>query len=179
MGSVGGPCSVNLTNRQTTGVPTMTISVAKFRDVSAGLQPWPVRRRRDHDQIESLDDLPPSYKQLLDQPVTCVLGLNRLTTAGSTRTPMWFDHDGHTSSSTWPRTAKGGSGPHPTGKVSILLMNLFNPYHWVSIKGDDHPGDSSEDDPHGRRLLVTQQVDKIWTKYTNNEPPYGLRDPVD
>jgi hypothetical protein len=24
---------------------------------------------------------------------------------------------------------------------------------------------------------VTQQVDKIWQKYTGNEPPYGLRDP--
>ena len=24
---------------------------------------------------------------------------------------------------------------------------------------------------------VTKQLDKIWTKYTGNEPPYGLRDP--
>ena len=34
----------------------------------------------------------------------------------------------------------------------------------------------SEDDPaDGPR--VTGQLDKIWTKYTGNEPPYGLRDP--
>jgi hypothetical protein len=33
-----------------------------------------------------------------------------------------------------------------------------------------------EDDPdEGKR--ATDQVDKIWTKYTQNDPPYGLRDP--
>ena len=25
---------------------------------------------------------------------------------------------------------------------------------------------------------VTRQLDKIWTKYTGNPPPYGLRDPA-
>jgi hypothetical protein len=34
----------------------------------------------------------------------------------------------------------------------------------------------AEDDPdEGKR--VTAQLDKIWTKYTQNPPPYGLRDP--
>ena len=34
----------------------------------------------------------------------------------------------------------------------------------------------SEDDPvEGPR--VTAQLDHIWTKYTGQEPPYGLRDP--
>ena len=34
----------------------------------------------------------------------------------------------------------------------------------------------SEDDPvEGQR--VTDQLDKIWVKYTQNDPPYGLRDP--
>jgi hypothetical protein len=34
-----------------------------------------------------------------------------------------------------------------------------------------------EDDPvEGPR--VTAQLDKIWTKYTQNPPPYGLRDPA-
>jgi hypothetical protein len=33
-----------------------------------------------------------------------------------------------------------------------------------------------EDDPEqGHR--ATEQVDKIFTKYTGNPPPYGLRDP--
>ena len=25
---------------------------------------------------------------------------------------------------------------------------------------------------------VTRQLDRIWTKYTGNPPPYGLRDPA-
>ena len=32
-----------------------------------------------------------------------------------------------------------------------------------------------EEGPNGNR--VTRQLDKIWEKYTGNEPPYGLRDP--
>ena len=34
----------------------------------------------------------------------------------------------------------------------------------------------SEDDP-GEGARVTAQVDRIWTKYSGAEPPYGLRDP--
>jgi hypothetical protein len=33
-----------------------------------------------------------------------------------------------------------------------------------------------EDDPaEGQR--VTDQLDRVWVKYTGNEPPYALRDP--
>jgi hypothetical protein len=54
-------------------------------------------------------------------------------------------------------------------------MNPANPYHWVSIKCTV-TREVSEDDPReGAR--VTSQVDKIWTKYTKQPPPYGLRDP--
>jgi hypothetical protein len=34
----------------------------------------------------------------------------------------------------------------------------------------------SEDDPE-RGAGVTAQLDKIWTKYTQQPGPYGLRDP--
>jgi hypothetical protein len=33
-----------------------------------------------------------------------------------------------------------------------------------------------EGEPGGEKATI--QVDKIWVKYTGNEPPYGLRDPV-
>ena len=151
----------------------MTISVAKFRDVSAGLQPGQFAVG-DHDQIESLDDLPPAYKQLLDQPVTCVLGL--IGNDGRVnQTPMWFDHDGANVLLNVASHRKKVEWIRANGKVSILLMNPANPYHWVSIKATI-TREISEDDP-AEGAYVTQQVDKIWTKYTNNEPPYGLRDP--
>jgi len=53
-----------------------------------------------------------------------------------------------------------------------LLVNPDNPYHWMSIKCTVAQEVREEDDPG-----VTKQLDKIWTKYTGNEPPYGLRDP--
>jgi hypothetical protein len=58
--------------------------------------------------------------------------------------------------------------------MTSLLVNPDNPYHWVQIK---HSVDKElrEWDPGGE--YVTRQLDRIWTKYTGNPPPYGLRDP--
>jgi hypothetical protein len=54
-------------------------------------------------------------------------------------------------------------------------MNPENAYHWLSIK-TKVKREISEDDPvEGQR--VTDQLDKIWVKYTQNDPPCGLRDP--
>jgi hypothetical protein len=54
-------------------------------------------------------------------------------------------------------------------------MNPENTYHWISIK-TKVAREISEDDPvEGPR--VTAQLDRIWVKYTGNEPPYALRDP--
>ncbi len=52
---------------------------------------------------------------------------------------------------------------------------MFGVNHWISIK-TVVKREISEDDPaEGQR--VTDQLDRIWVKYTGNEPPYGLRDP--
>ena len=54
-------------------------------------------------------------------------------------------------------------------------MNPENAYHWLSIK-TKVKREISEDDPvEGQR--VTDELQKIWVKYTQNDPPYGLRDP--
>ena len=61
------------------------------------------------------------------------------------------------------------------GKLTILVVNPDNAYHWVqlkcSVEREEH-----EDGPNGAR--VTRQLDRIWSKYTGNPPPYGLRDPA-
>jgi hypothetical protein len=59
-------------------------------------------------------------------------------------------------------------------QLTILIVNPDNPYHWVQIKCTVER-EEPEDGPNGTR--VTRQLDKIWQKYTGNEPPYGLRDP--
>ena len=151
----------------------MAITVAKFKDVSQGTQPGQFTIG-EKEGMASLAELDPMYRQLLDDPVTAIVavtgadGLPNLT-------PVWFDYEGdtvllnlatHRKKVNWLRQA-----PHAT----FLLMNPENTYHWVSLK-TEVAREISEDDPvEGPR--VTAQLDRIWVKYTGNEPPYGLRDP--
>ncbi len=151
----------------------MTIKVAKFRDVSAGTQPgqFAVGERST---IDSLDDLDPSFKKLMDDPVTQVLGI--VGPGGRANlTPMWFDYGdnmvlincaAHRTKTGWIRNSP---------RLTSLLVNPANAYHWISIK-HTVSREISEDDPvEGPR--VTEHLDKIWTKYTSQPGPYGLRDP--
>lgn len=151
----------------------MGIKVASFRDVSGGLQAGQFAIG-DRKAITSLSDLDPIYKQLMDDPVTQVLGI--VGPGGrANMTPMWFDYEGdqvlvncaaHRVKTGWIRN---------NGQLTSLLMNPANPYHWMSIK--HHVVEEiSEDDPE-RGAGVTAQLDRIWTKYTKAPGPYGLRDP--
>jgi PPOX class probable F420-dependent enzyme len=151
----------------------VSITVAKFRDVANGRQPGQFTIG-DREPVGSLADLDPIYKRLLDEPVTAIVAV--LGSDGQPNlTPVWFDYEGdtvllnlatHRKKVDWLRQA-----PHAT----FLLMNPENAYHWLSIK-TVVKREVSEDDPaEGQR--VTDQLDRIWVKYTGNEPPYGLRDP--
>ena len=152
---------------------TQSITVAKFRDVADGLQPGQFAVG-DRVKINGLSGLDPIYKALLDRPITVTLGLigpdGRIGL-----TPMWFDYEGdkvlvntasHRSKCDWIRK---------NPRITILIVNPDNAYHWVQLKctveWEEH-----EAAPGGER--VTKQLDKIWTKYTGNPPPYGLRDPA-
>lgn len=150
----------------------MSIAVANIRDVAEGTQPGQFTVG-DRGAITSLADLDPVYKRLLDEPVTAtvaVLGRDGLPNL----TPVWFDYEGelvllnlahHRKKVEWLRAT-----PHAT----FLLMNPQNTYHWVSIK-TTVSREIAEDDPRdGKR--VTDQVDRIWRKYTGQDSAYGLRD---
>jgi general stress protein 26 len=152
----------------------MTIRVAQFLDVAEGLQPGQFSVG-GHDEVKSLEDLPDMYKQLLDRPIPVILGL--IGNDGRVNmTPMWFDYEGdkvlvnvatHRRKVEWIRARP---------KVSMLLVNPDNAYHWVSIKATVDRELLEDDAVEGPR--VTAQLDKIWTKYTQNPAPYGLRDPA-
>ena len=151
----------------------MTIKVARFRDVADGLQPgqFTVGSR---DAVASLAHLDPTYKQLLDEPVTATIAVNGGDGLPNL-TPVWFDNEGdlvllnlatHRKKVDWLR-----KDPHAT----FLLVNPANAYHWLSLRCTVGREISEDDPDEGPR--VTAQLDKIWTKYTGNEPPYALRDP--
>lgn len=148
-------------------------TVANFRDVSGGLQEgqFAVGERK---KASGLADLDPIYRQLLDMPITVTLGL--VGPDGRVNlTPMWFDYEGdmilvntaaHRAKCGWIRA---------NPRLTILLVNPENPYHWMSVKCEV-VNEIREGEPGGER--AAEQLDRIWTKYTGQEPPYALRDPV-
>jgi PPOX class probable F420-dependent enzyme len=146
--------------------------IANFRHVADGLQEgqFSVGARQ---KAAGLNELDPIYRQLLDRPITQTLGVIGPDGRPSL-TPMWFDYAddrilvntaSHRPKCEWIRRSP---------RLTSLLVNPENPYHWVQIKHTVEE-ERREWDPGGDS--VTRQLDRIWTKYTGNPPPYGLRDP--
>jgi len=148
-------------------------TVANFNTVADGLQEgqFSVGERK---RASGLADLDPIYRELLDRPITIILGL--IGPDGRVNlTPMWFDHEddkilvntaAHRSKCGWIRK---------NPELTLLIVNPDNPYHWVSIKCTVE-NEIREGEPGGER--AGEQLDRIWTKYTGEDPPYALRDPA-
>jgi PPOX class probable F420-dependent enzyme len=152
----------------------MAITVAKFRDVAEGTQPGQFQIG-DRDRVTTLADLDSIYRQLLDEPITAVVAVIG-GTGRPNMTPVWFDYEGDTVLLNLATHRKKVDWLRKNPEATFLLLNPANAYHWVSIKATVRR-EVSEDDPvDGAR--VTAQLDRIWTKYTGNEGPYGLRDPA-
>jgi nitroimidazol reductase NimA-like FMN-containing flavoprotein (pyridoxamine 5'-phosphate oxidase superfamily) len=151
----------------------MAINVARFLDVAEGTQPGQFTVG-DHASISSLSDLDPTYKQLLDEPVTAIVSV----TGGDGRsnlTPVWFDYEGDLVLLNLATHRRKVDWLRKNPQLTFVLMNPANAYHWISIKCTV-VREISEDDPtEGPR--VTEQLNRIYTKYTGDTGPYSLRDP--
>jgi PPOX class probable F420-dependent enzyme len=151
----------------------VSFKVAKIGDVAKGPREgqFMVIDRWEHD---SLDDLDPVYKQLLDEAVTAVIAV----TGRDGRpwlTPVWFNYEGDTVLMNLAEHRAKVEAIRRDPQITLLLMNPKNPYHWISIKATAER-EIHEDDPlEGHR--ATETIDQTWTKYVGAEPPYGLRDP--
>ena len=151
----------------------MSITVAKFLDVADGTQPGQFTIG-DRQPVATLADLDPVYRRLLDEPVTAIIAVTGAD-GQPNLTPVWFDYDGDIVLLNLATHRKKVGWLRRTPYATYVLMNPENAYHWLSIK-TKVKREISEDDPvEGQR--VTDQLDKIWVKYTQNDPPYGLRDP--
>jgi PPOX class probable F420-dependent enzyme len=151
----------------------VSITVAKFKDVAEGTQPgqFTVGERQG---ISSLSDLDPIYRRLLDEPVTAIVAVTG-SDGKPNLTPVWFDYEGDTVLLNLATHRRKVDWLRKNPDATFLLMNPENTYHWISIKATVSR-EISEDDPvEGAR--VTEQLDRIWVKYTQNDPPYALRDP--
>ena len=70
----------------------MAIKVAKFKDVSAGTNPGQFTIG-DRNEVTSLEDLDPTFRMLIDDPVTATIGV--LSPSGLINlTPVWFSYEG-------------------------------------------------------------------------------------
>ena len=151
----------------------MPISVSKIRDVADGVQAgqFEVGERA---ALQSLDDLDPVYRQLLDGPVTAVISV----TGGAGRSnlsPVWFDYEGDRVLLNMAAHRKKVLWLRANPQATFLLMNPENPYHWMSIKATV-AREISEDDPvEGTR--VSAQLDRMAAKYLGADGGYALRDP--
>jgi nitroimidazol reductase NimA-like FMN-containing flavoprotein (pyridoxamine 5'-phosphate oxidase superfamily) len=151
----------------------MTIKVSRVLDVSDGLQPdqFSVGNR---ETVPALADLGPDYLPLLDGPTTAIISVTGKD-GRSNLTPVWFDYEGDKVLLNVAAGRKKAEWIRINPQVTFMLLNPANPLHWMSIKCT-LAREISEDDPEeGAR--VTAQLDRAWTKYTGNEPPYALRDP--
>jgi nitroimidazol reductase NimA-like FMN-containing flavoprotein (pyridoxamine 5'-phosphate oxidase superfamily) len=151
----------------------MSFKVSNFKHVAEGLQEgqFTVGERSE---LERLEDLDPRYRQLLDDPVTAVLAVM----AGDGRTsltPVWIGYRDDRVLFNFSEHRKKCEWIESNPQVTAMLMNPANPYHWMSIKATMVER-VHEDGPDGERATAT--IDEAWAKYTGNEPPYGLRDPV-
>ncbi len=82
----------------------------------------------------ALKDLAPQYKQLLTEPVTA--SLTTVNNKGEMQvTPVWVGNDGTYLELNSVRGRKKDRNLRSNGKVTLLLMNPKNPYHWMSING--------------------------------------------
>jgi PPOX class probable F420-dependent enzyme len=152
----------------------MAIKISKFRDVASGLQPGQFAVG-DYESVNSLNELDPKYKMLVDKPFACTMAVMG-SDGRPNLTPMWFDYDGdkvlvnvasHRTKTKWIRK---------TPQITILIMNPENMYHWMSIKATVER-EISEDDPK-EGSFVTEHLNKIWRKYiVDGGDTYGLRDP--
>ncbi|WP_370326544.1 pyridoxamine 5'-phosphate oxidase family protein [Euzebya sp.] len=150
----------------------MSITVAKFKDVAEGTQPGQFTIG-EREQVSSLDELDPIYRQLLDEPVTATVAV--MGDAGRPNlTPVWFDYEGNTVLLNLATHRKKVDWLRATPQATFLLMNPENAYHWISIKTTVER-EISEDDPE-EGPGVTAQLNKIFKKYTGGDE-YALRDP--
>lgn len=150
----------------------MSIRVAKFLDVAEGTQAGQFTIG-DRDAVQSLTDLDPIYKPLLDNPVTAVVAV--ISPSGRANlTPVWFDYEDDTVLLNLATHRKKVDWLRANPQATFMLLNPENPYHWVSIKATVSR-EVSEDDPvEGKR--VTEQLNRIFHKYTGGDE-YALRDP--
>src|SRR5215213_4756018 len=109
-------------------------------------------------------EIPTSVNDLLlERPIVC--SLCTINPNGQPHSvPVWFDFDGTNIRVNSPDTARKARNMSMGSKVTVLILDPENAYHWVEVMG--HVVDIKEDAEGGR-----DHINKLSMKY-RGEPVY-------
>jgi PPOX class probable F420-dependent enzyme len=121
----------------------------------------------------SLDDLPDSHLNLLDQPVTasmsCLNGNGTIHTS-----PVWVSRDKASILLNSARGRQKDRNLRLRRHVSLLFMDPANPYPWMSIQGTVVETIEEDDPTHGK--MATDSIDAMSRSYLG-QSSCPFRDP--
>jgi PPOX class probable F420-dependent enzyme len=124
-------------------------------------------------------EIPASVHDLLgDRPIVCAL--STINPDGQPHTvPVWFDFDGTNIRVNSPDTARKARNMTPGAKVTVLIVDPDNPYHWVEVMGHVAAihGDAEGGRDHINKLSLKYRGDpvyKSWGGRTENRVLYVI-----
>jgi PPOX class probable F420-dependent enzyme len=104
--------------------------------------------------------IPEKFHDLFSRPLVCAL--TTVNPDGQPHTvPVWCDFDGEHVRFNCPAATKKARNLQVNTKLSLLLIDTQNPFHWIEIQG--HVGEV-RDETHGAR----DHINKLSEKYTGN-----------
>jgi PPOX class probable F420-dependent enzyme len=109
--------------------------------------------------------IPDRVRDLFEKPIVCALAT--LMPDGQPQvTPVWCDTDGQYVRVNTARGRQKDRNMTKRAKVTVLLIDPANPYHWVEVRG--HIADVTEDGAEAH-------IDQLARKYTGRD--YANRQP--
>ncbi len=105
--------------------------------------------------------IPDSTRDLFERPIVCAL--STVNPDGQPHTvPVWVDFDGTYVRVNSPDTTKKSRNMSVGTKVTVLLVDPQNPFHWIEVMG--HVAEI-RDETHGAR----EHINSLAKKYTGND----------
>lgn len=112
-------------------------------------------------------EIPTSVHDLLgDKPIVCVL--STVNPSGQPHSvPVWFDFDGTNFRVNAPDNTRKARNMEIGTKVTVLVIDPDNAYHWVEIMGHvtDMRGESDGARDHINKLSMKYRGDPLYKSY--------------
>ena len=106
------------------------------------------------------NQIPESTNDLFERPILCAL--STINPDGQPHTvPVWCDRDGATVRVNCPDSTKKARNMHVGSRVTVLIIDPQQPYHWVEVQGHIT---EIRDEAHGAR----EHINSLSQKYTGN-----------